>query len=216
MTETEWLESADPFPMIVFLFGPFKDIAEEEQAYVSRKNLLLVSACFYRLANLLPQDVLCWMDHATLSAEGHYEKTKLLKDGEETDRMILALMESTNEEVKGKLQALSDYSWNDNRIWPDSHCEVSMLAEQQEQTKLLRDIFGNPFRPITFNPSWLTSTVTALARQMYDSRDFSAMPILADALQDSGCDNAEILEHCRGPGPHVRGCWVVDKLLAKE
>jgi hypothetical protein len=85
-----------------------------------------------------------------------------------------------------------------------------------KQIALLRDIFGNPFRPVSFDPTWLTSTVTALARQMYESRDFSAMPILADALQDAGCDNAQVLEHCRGPGPHVRGCWVVDGCLNKS
>ncbi len=55
-----------------------------------------------------------------------------------------------------------------------------------------------------------------LARTMYESRDFSAMPILADALQDAGCDNEDILGHCRGSGPHVRGCWVVDLVLGKE
>jgi hypothetical protein len=79
-----------------------------------------------------------------------------------------------------------------------------------------RDIFGNPFRPVTFDPSWLTSDVTVLARGMYDSRDFSAMPILADALQDAGCASDDILDHCRGPGPHVRGCWVCDLVLGKE
>jgi hypothetical protein len=51
---------------------------------------------------------------------------------------------------------------------------------------------------------------------MYESRDFSAMPILADALQDAGCDNADILAPCCGPGPHVRGCWVVDLVLGEE
>jgi hypothetical protein len=81
---------------------------------------------------------------------------------------------------------------------------------------LARDIFGNPLRPFPFNHSWRTSTVLALVQQMYDSRDFSTMPILADALQDAGCDNADILNHCRGPGSHVRGCFVVDKLLGKE
>ncbi|MDB5309583.1 MAG: hypothetical protein JWO38_3785 [Gemmataceae bacterium] len=81
---------------------------------------------------------------------------------------------------------------------------------------MLRDVFGNPFRPITLHSSMLTPTVTVLACQMHDSRDFSAMPILADALQDSGCGNHDILDHCRGPGPHVRGCWEVDLVLWKS
>jgi hypothetical protein len=82
---------------------------------------------------------------------------------------------------------------------------------------ILRDVVGNPFRPVSFDPSWLTPTVTTLARQMYDTRDFSAMPILADALEDSGCaDGQVVLGHCRGPGPHVRGCFVVDALLGKR
>jgi hypothetical protein len=71
-------------------------------------------------------------------------------------------------------------------------------------------------RPVSFSPEWRTDTAVALARQMYDSRDFGAMPILADALQDAGCDNEGILTHCRGEGPHVRGCWVVDLVLGKE
>lgn len=81
---------------------------------------------------------------------------------------------------------------------------------------LLRDLVGNPFRPVTPHPDWLTSTVLTLARQMYDSRDFTAMPILADALQDADCEDGQILAHCRGDGPHVRGCWVVDLVLGKE
>jgi hypothetical protein len=89
-------------------------------------------------------------------------------------------------------------------------------AERAAQANLLRDIFGNPFRPATLDPSWLTSTVLALARQMYDTRDFSAMPILADALQDAGCDNEEILNHCRGESVHVRGCWLVDSLTDRQ
>ncbi len=80
----------------------------------------------------------------------------------------------------------------------------------------LRCIVGNPFRPITLDPSWLTSTVTILARTMYESRDFTAMPILADALQDSGCEDSQILSHCRGDLVHCRGCWLVDLLLEKN
>jgi hypothetical protein len=88
-------------------------------------------------------------------------------------------------------------------------------SEKKVIADLLREVIGNPYNRITLNPTWLTSTVVALASQMYDSRDSSAMPILADALQDAGCDNADILDHCRGPGPHVRGCWVCDLVLEK-
>jgi hypothetical protein len=88
--------------------------------------------------------------------------------------------------------------------------------EHVAQTDLVRDLFGNPSRPVVFDSSWHTDTVLSLARTMYDSREFSAMPILADALQDAGCDNDDILDHCRGPGSHVRGCWVVDLVLGKE
>ena len=81
------------------------------------------------------------------------------------------------------------------------------------QAALARCALGNPFRPVEFNPQWRTDDTVRLARQMYESRDFTAMPILADALQEAGCDGEQILGHCRGEGPHVRGCWVVDLLL---
>jgi hypothetical protein len=83
---------------------------------------------------------------------------------------------------------------------------------------LIRDIFGNPFRPVPLDPSWLAwndSTVSKLAQSIYDDRAFDRLPILADALEEAGCDNADILQHCRQPGEHVRGCWVVDLLLGK-
>jgi hypothetical protein len=81
---------------------------------------------------------------------------------------------------------------------------------------LLLDIFGNPFRPVAFNPAWRTSTAVGVAQAMYDAREFNAMPILADALQDAGCEDNAILSHCQGAGPHVRGCWVVDLVLNKS
>lgn len=89
--------------------------------------------------------------------------------------------------------------------------------EIEYQSSLFRDILGNPFRPISFSSEWRTDTALSLVRMMYDSRDFSAMPILADALQDAGCDNDMILNHCRDANQlHVRGCWVVDLVLGKE
>ena len=85
-----------------------------------------------------------------------------------------------------------------------------------EMANRLRCIVGNPFCPETLDPAWLTSTVVALARGIYDDRAFDRLPILADALQDAGCDNDDILNHCRDAGPHVRGCWVVDLVLGKS
>ena len=83
-------------------------------------------------------------------------------------------------------------------------------------TTLLRDIFDNPLRPVAFDRVWRTSTAMALAKGMYDSRNFGAMPILADALQDAGCEQEDVLNHCRDEKQtHVRGCWVVDLVLGK-
>ena len=92
--------------------------------------------------------------------------------------------------------------------------------ERNMQCSLLRDIFGNPFRPppaMAFSwLSWNDDTILKLAQAIYDDRVFDRLPILADALEEAGCTNADILNHCRQPGEHVRGCWVVDLLLGKS
>lgn len=88
-------------------------------------------------------------------------------------------------------------------------------TEQEAESNLVRDIFGNPFRPFSFRTEWRTEAVTLLAKHIYESRDFSAMAILADALEESGCSDEDILSHCRGNGPHVRGCHVIDMILGK-
>jgi hypothetical protein len=103
-------------------------------------------------------------------------------------------------------------------IW-DQYDTVYLAAQAEEartQTHLLRCVIGNPFRPATATSSWFTSDVVSLATGIYQERAFDRMPILADALQDAGCDNADILNHCRSEAPHVRGCWVIDLLLGKE
>jgi hypothetical protein len=89
------------------------------------------------------------------------------------------------------------------------------LVELAVQCQLLRDIFGNPFRAMAFDPTWRTATTVSLAGVMFKTRDFAAMPILADALEDAGCESRDLLDHCRGDGLHVRGCWVIN-LLRKE
>ena len=77
----------------------------------------------------------------------------------------------------------------------------------------IREIFGNPFRPVTYEPRWKTADVLGIARMIYKERAFDRMLILADALMEAGCDNEEILAHCRSKGEHVRGCWVVELIL---
>jgi hypothetical protein len=92
-------------------------------------------------------------------------------------------------------------------------------AEGAAQCRLLRDIFGNPFRPVFVDPTWLAwsgGTVRKLAQAIYDERAFERLPVLSDALEEAGCTNADLLGHCRQPGEHVRGCWAVDLLLGKS
>jgi hypothetical protein len=88
--------------------------------------------------------------------------------------------------------------------------------ESKQQALLARDIFGNPFRPPVFQATWLTPTVTSLAAAMYDPKAFDRLPALAEALKQAGCHDSDIMAHCRGPGEHVRGCWVVDLILEHQ
>jgi hypothetical protein len=84
---------------------------------------------------------------------------------------------------------------------------------------LLRDIFGNPFRSVVIDPAWLQwhdGGVVQIAQTIYDDRRFESLPILADALEEAGCMEADILAHCRESGNHVRGCWLLDRLLYRE
>jgi hypothetical protein len=123
--------------------------------------------------------------------------------------------------VEGAATALARESFGSvprrNQTELQSRYQVIWRDEQAFHAVLARDVVGNPFCPVTFDPAWSTSTVVAIAKGMYDSRDFSAMPILADALQDAGCENEDVLTHCRDEQhPHVRGCWVVDLVLGKE
>ena len=86
--------------------------------------------------------------------------------------------------------------------------------ERLAQERVFRDVAA--VRPVTPNPFWLTSTVVSLAEGIYADRAFDRLPILADALQDAGCGDADVLDHCRSDGPHVRGCWAVDLIVGKE
>ena len=112
------------------------------------------------------------------------------------------------------------------RRYQDKKRRETWIQHEEIQASLLRDVLGNPFRLVALDAAWRAwndGTVVKLAQATYDERelpsghlDAGRLAILADALEDAGCTNADILSHCRAPGPHVRGCWVVDLLTGKE
>jgi hypothetical protein len=93
-----------------------------------------------------------------------------------------------------------------------AYVSATVESLDREVVQFARDWCRASWGP-EFDPAWRTSTVVTLSTQMYESQDFSAMVILADALQDAGCENADVLDHCRYSGPHARGCWVVELVL---
>ena len=142
-----------------------------------------------------------------------FEDMKAIHRIAESCRMMRWLAEDDARQHLGRERGSVGRVWD--RLLRGSATNRKIHQQEVEyQTALLNDIFGNPFRPVTFDSAWRTDTVLSLARQMYESREFGAMPILADALQDAGCDAADVLNHCRDTSAqHVRGCWVVDLVL---
>lgn len=94
--------------------------------------------------------------------------------------------------------------------------EAVQAIERAAQADLLRCVAGSPFAYTVPDPRWLTAAVLGLARAAYHGRDFAALPILADALEEAGCDDPAVLTHARHHRDHARGCWVLDMLLGKE
>jgi hypothetical protein len=223
MTEQEWLACEDPDPCLQSL----------AHKLCGRKLRLLSVACVRSVLNCITDDRFREaLEFAELYSDGGAQEKRrdaLLRRCKErlydpqwkarvTIQASLAAAAATKCLMASPLQtwfALHLTAAATARAGRGDAAERAGRA-RTAQCALLRDIFGNPFRPVAFSPEWRTSTAVAVARGMYESRNFDAMPILADALQDAGCDSADVLEHCRGPGPHVRGCWVVDLVLGKE
>jgi hypothetical protein len=110
------------------------------------------------------------------------------------------------------------FTETEEEVWTEPALVV-YKAERALQCDLLRDIIGNPFRPLAVEPSWLAwndGTVVNMAQGIYDDRAFDRLSVLADALEDAGCHDAAILDHCRQPGQHVRVCWIVHILLGRS
>jgi len=211
MTEAEWLAFDDPIsPMLAFLDGKASD----------RKLRLFAVACCRKVWDSLTDER---SQKAVEIAERFADKCA------SEDELHVAREESNavRQAAYDGLEAHWSQENNDQCNFADYAADVAApdayTAARSAENKwnlnsdLLRDVFGPlPFRPITIDRTWLSSAVTALAQAIYDERAFDRMPILADALEDAGCTNQDILQHCRSGGEHVRGCWVVDLLLAKE
>jgi len=136
---------------------------------------------------------------------------------EDTRAESVRLLESDAEGWQGKRAADKSIALKMNLL--DEKVVVFEKPEQVWIASIHRCIFGNPFRPAILDPTWLSwhdSLLVSMARRMYDRRDFGDMPVLADALEEAGCQDQGILGHCRSGRDHVRGCWVIDALLGKS
>ena len=215
MTEIEWESGTDPTPMLQFVRGETSD----------RKLRLFAAAAFGRLAALLPDP----------RQRRGIEALEQLAEGTVT-------LDACRGVASGVRHAIPPDEWTPGSPPPAVHSHYTALmlyrefrsssiavhaahaadglgdgvGERHEQARLMRCIFGPPFRSRTVDARWLGPTVVSLARTIYEGRAFDRLPILADALEAAGCDDGELLAHCRSEGPHVRGCWVVDAMLGKS
>ncbi len=210
MTARRWDVCREPDKMLGFL----GDRAS------ARKLRLFGCACCRRVPDLL--------DDARRRQA--LEVAERFADGRARARQLRAaqrVMEETRGPGYGPNAARA--AWYCCRPWLDAgsiHRNISLgiahgkrrSAEVAAQAALLREVFGNPLRPVALDPAWLAwrgGTVPNLARAICEDGAFDRLPILADALEEAGCADADILEHCRAPRPHVRGCHVLDAIMGR-
>lgn len=205
MTEQQWMTTTDPTAMVKFL---------RDRATDRKLRLFACGVCRrmgYRIGKLGEEAV----DVAERFADGSADDCDLVIAAEVLESQAAPV--ASHRGLLGGLQRhlpgiclLTDIG---------DRAGLSLLTRVSGQyggPDLLRDIFGNPFRPVSADSAWLTPTVKALAVGIYEERGFDRLPILADALQEAGCENEDVLVHCRSEGPHTRGCFVVDHLLGRR
>jgi hypothetical protein len=226
MTELEWLTSVTALPMLEYLRGKVSD----------RKLRLIACACCRRVWDCfkeekVPSEVALSERYAECQASKRELKAARSRLGARggysaawaASNALGAILDN----VAHRAASNAAQSSIEFRIFlamekPNSdrlHARAASSVEHQKQTGLVKEIVGNPFQSITIDSVWLTATsrtVPKVARTIYDERAFDRLPILADALEDAGCDNTAILDHCRSGGEHARGCWVLDLLLGKK
>ena len=211
MTEQEWLACTDPQPMLQFLGDRASD----------RKLRLFACACCRRMWNMFEDErSRKAVEAAEQYADGlatEQEREEVAEGAGAANRLTYfaapaasAIGHDAVRAASGASQLSAAYA-----VDADSTDEAELVA----QATLLRDIIGNTILRATVDASWLAwndGTVVKLAQAIYDERAFDRLPVLADALEEAGCHDPDILAHCREPGEHVRGCWVVDLLSGKE
>jgi hypothetical protein len=226
MTEAEWLDCGDPNPMLGFLADRIS----------LRKLRQFGVACCRRISNLLdehgkaalvaleayseglignqPLDDACRRLGSELTGQRlAHRGGKIICASTAVVRLFIPQATEANDFITSVIadgvEFAASAAGRGIADEPDKH-------EKAVQATIAREVFGNPFRSLTDVQGWRRSTVLKSAKTIYDDRAFDRMPELADALEAAGCTNKDVLEHCRGGGPHVRGCWVVDLLLGKE
>jgi hypothetical protein len=220
--ELDWLSSDDPDAMLAAL----------GEGLSERKKRLFACACCRRVLSRIPDGRACaalevseaFADGAATSEQlaaayavawEVYEAAMSSGEPEEpfTEAVEQACGAALGDVAEVAQEARLDPALDDE---PSAADRRFTRRERKAQADLIRDIFGGPPSPPAPPPGWLTPAVLALARGIYEGRAFDRLPVLADALQDAGCEDERVLGHCRGPGPHVRGCWLVDCILGKE
>ena len=217
MTEAAWLAATDPTPMLEFLRGKVSD----------RKMRLFAAACCRRkwkyfgddrcrqaveIAELFADDpnMVGDLDRA---AQGTRLAMNEWRPKQGSRGMLVRVSAAAHALVQPRLHVVHIAS---QMLGLPVASARARSEEAQRQVCLLREIIGNLFHPVTIDSSWLTFDVVMIAKGAYEDRAFDRLPILADALQDAGCEDEDILTHLRGAGPHVRGCWALDLILGKS
>lgn len=218
MTEAEWLACSDPLRMLAFLSEAGKSV---------RKARLFLVACCARIEHLLSEKGKRAVAAGERFADGLISEREMHaawaavgfpKAPPRGYAAGAARMASCSPGYDGTDHGAASAA-NAAACEATGRAEGDNASERAAQVAILRDIFGNPFRPPSSSPRsepWDNNTVRRLAEAIYAERRFDELPILADALVDVGRDDEELIRHCRGEGPHVRGCWAVDLLLGKE
>lgn len=217
MTETDWLTCGDPTLMLEQVEGRISD----------RKLRLFACACVRRIWILLDdQRSRDAVEVAECFADGKAGREELALACAAADRAHAEAPRNANFRSFDAAPHVAEddlsCSAADAAVCAADAIQIAAAGSDDARdaeiilhTSILRCIFGVPFRPPTIDPAWLTPNVLSLAQTIYDERVFDRMPILRDALEEAGCDNAEILAHCRTQTEHVRGCWVIDSILGK-